>query len=287
MRKVVALTLIFILLLTGCSKSAADKGIDQPADKGDVTNNENPIVPEDVPSTPADVPTLPEENSSPSDIPATPSDTPVVPVNPVVPDLNTLNGRLDKDYGDTTQVILVSVEDYNSTACVLKILEKIDGKWVVKQVSKGYVGYKGSADGDERKQDTLKTPLGIYKILSAMGIAEDPGTIFPYIQIKEGMYWDLNDDSDTYNRLVYSDPGGDREVLWKMGAQYNYVLNTSYNEDQTKGKGGAIFIHASKNEPTAGCISIPEEDMKKLIKWVDPSKKPVLFSCLNVDVPII
>lgn len=286
MKKLVALTLIFILLLTGCSTPAADKDKDQPADKGDVTNNDNPAT-ENAPPTPSDVPTVPEESTSPSDIPVTPSDTPIVPDELVLPDVITLDSLLAEDHSDTTQVILVLVEDYSSTACVLKIVEKIDGKWAVKHISKGYVGYKGSADGEERRQGSLKTPLGIYKILSAMGIAEDPGTIFPYTQIKEGMYWDLNSDSPTYNRLVYSDPGGDREVLWKMGAQYNYVLNTSYNEDQTKDKGGAIFIHASKNEPTAGCISIPEEDMKKLIKWVDPTKNPVLFSCLNADVPVI
>lgn len=284
MRKLVALTLIFIILLTGCSTPAADKGNDQHAQKGDVTNNENPSIKEDASSTPSDTPILPGETSSPTDIPVTPSDTPVIPNEPAV---ITLDNVLSEHHSGTAQVILVSVEDYKSTVCVVKVLEKVDGKWVIKQISKGYVGYEGSVDGNNRKQNSLKTPLGIYKIVSAMGIAENPGTLFPYTRIKEGMYWDLNSDSPNYNNLVYSDPGGDRENLLEMGAQYNYVLNTSYNEEQTKDKGGAIFIHASKNEPTAGCISIPEEDMLKLIKWVDPAKNPVLFSCLNSDVPVI
>jgi L,D-peptidoglycan transpeptidase YkuD (ErfK/YbiS/YcfS/YnhG family) len=164
---------------------------------------------------------------------------------------------------------------------------KENGQWILVDSCKGYVGYKGCVDGTERMQNTNKTPLGIYRITYAMGIAENPGTIFPYTQIVEGMYWDLNDYSDNYNRLVYTDPKGDREVLWKMGAQYNYVLNTSYNENQVVGKGGAIFIHCSKNEPTAGCVSMPEENMKALIKWVDPSKNPVMLSCLTDDVPAI
>ena len=204
-----------------------------------------------------------------------------------IPVILTLDDYLGDEYADTEQVMLVTVKTADATAAVVKTLDKTDGSWETSVMTIGYVGEKGCVDGAERVQGSLKTPMGIYRIIGAMGISADPGAKFPYTRITDGMYWDLNSGSATYNRLVNSDPGGSREVLYQMGKQYDYILNTSYNYEQTEHKGGAIFIHVSQSEPTAGCVSVPRSDMEKIIKWADPAKNPVVIICLSDTAPIV
>ena len=51
---------------------------------------------------------------------------------------------------------------------------------------------------------------------------------------------------------------------------YQYCLNISYNEEGTPGKGSAIFLHCySDNSYTEGCIAIPEDAMKRILRRVD------------------
>ena len=40
--------------------------------------------------------------------------------------------------------------------------------------------------------------------------------------------------------------------------------------------GGGIFLHVSKGESTAGCVAIPEADMRRVMQWLDPDRKPVI-----------
>lgn len=51
--------------------------------------------------------------------------------------------------------------------------------------------------------------------------------------------------------------------------QYKYGMVIDYNRNQRKGKGSAIFIHCNGRGNTAGCISIPENSMLRLLKKVN------------------
>jgi hypothetical protein len=78
-----------------------------------------------------------------------------------------------------------------------------------------------------------------------------------------------------------------------MGPQYNYVAVLDYNlpdgtittnargirrtdEPADTRAGGGIFLHVSKGEPTAGCISISEDTMRRIMDWLDPDRNPVI-----------
>ena len=41
-------------------------------------------------------------------------------------------------------------------------------------------------------------------------------------------------------------------------------------------KGGGIFLHVSNGKPTAGCIAIPQAQMAKVMRWLDPAKQPIV-----------
>lgn len=189
------------------------------------------------------------------------------------------------EYAASTQLLLVTVPSREDSAATITAYQKSDAGWERRMTTTGMVGRNGIVPQAERQQSTATTPAGILRLTAALGIADDPGSHFAYTPIKEGMYWDLNSGSPTYNRLLYRDPGGDREDLWAIGAQYDYVLTTDYNYEQTENKGGAIFVHVQDDSPTSGCIAMPEPDMRWLITWVDPQQSPVALVATEAEVP--
>ncbi|HZI97707.1 MAG TPA: L,D-transpeptidase family protein, partial [Actinomycetales bacterium] len=41
------------------------------------------------------------------------------------------------------------------------------------------------------------------------------------------------------------------------------------------GRGAAIFLHVNGSGATAGCVSIPEADLERVLRWLDPARSPV------------
>ncbi len=40
--------------------------------------------------------------------------------------------------------------------------------------------------------------------------------------------------------------------------------------------GGGIFLHVSGPGATAGCVSVPRDVMRRVLRWLDPAAEPVL-----------
>lgn len=196
-----------------------------------------------------------------------------------------VSSSLTGEYADSTQLLLVTVPDRKDNIAAISAYQKTALGWEQQMTTTGKVGRAGIVPKEERQQDTGTTPAGIMRLTAALGIADDPGSRFPYTPITAGMYWDLNSGSSTYNRLLYRDPGGDREDLLSVGRPYDYVLTTDYNQEQTDQKGGAIFVHVASDKPTSGCISMPEADMRWLVTWADPAQSPVMLVTTTTDVP--
>ena len=111
----------------------------------------------------------------------------------------------------------------------------------------------------------------------------NPGTILPYHQIVDGDYYVDDGNSQYYNKLANTKQvqkdWNSAEDLMAQAPQYNYGLVLDYNPECTPGKGSAIFLHCPKrwnNTGTSGCISIPEEDMKQVVRQVDAGTKIVV-----------
>ena len=61
------------------------------------------------------------------------------------------------------------------------------------------------------------------------------------------------------------------EDLSKEIIAYKYVAVIEYNTGPvTKGAGSAIFLHCDQGKPTAGCVSVPEETMIRLLRFIRP-----------------
>ena len=62
---------------------------------------------------------------------------------------------------------------------------------------------------------------------------------------------------------------------------YKYGVVIEYNTDPViKGNGSAIFLHIWKGEgiPTAGCVAVSEEDIIKILGWLDPAASPLMIT---------
>ncbi|EHK2441076.1 cell wall-binding protein [Clostridium perfringens] len=179
---------------------------------------------------------------------------------------------------NSNQIIVVTTNNMSTSYCNIEIYEKNDsGEWNNVDSTTGRVGANGLSYIENRVQSTNTTPAGVMSITGAFGVKNNPGTKLDYIKVKNNMYWDLNSENSTYNRLINYNPGGDYEHLISYPKQYEYSLITDYNHNQVPNKGGAIFVHCLGRGATGGCVSMPREKMIEILKWIDPKKNPKIL----------
>lgn len=126
------------------------------------------------------------------------------------------------------------------------------------------------------KEGDFKTPVGEYYFNSAFGIADNPGCAIEYTRVDQNTYWsgDVREGM-FYNRMVSikDHPGLNRSVcerIFDYPVEYKYCLGISYNEKCVAGRGSAVFMHclAPGRTFTGGCVAVPEEKMKLVMRNV-------------------
>ncbi|MDR1944289.1 MAG: L,D-transpeptidase family protein [Synergistaceae bacterium] len=162
--------------------------------------------------------------------------------------------------------------------------ERVDGNWTERLRSDGFAGRNGispaKVEGDGR------TPPGVYEFGMAFGAAADPGSLKPYTRLSPGDLWIDDPESVHYNRRVRADFAGkdwkSAEDLFAETAAYRYAIAIGYNTAPiVKGAGSAIFLHCSKGRPTAGCVAVPEDAMKELLKFIDDGTLIVIAASIE------
>jgi L,D-peptidoglycan transpeptidase YkuD (ErfK/YbiS/YcfS/YnhG family) len=128
------------------------------------------------------------------------------------------------------------------------------------------------------------TPLGLFGLQSTMyGVNANPGVDYQYHRLVCGDWWDEQSSSPLYNHFVHvpcgtkPDFGGGSEALWQTVPAYDYFAVIAYNRHPiVPGKGSAIFLHVSTGQPTAGCVSIPEADLLRILRALRPNMNPLI-----------
>lgn len=110
----------------------------------------------------------------------------------------------------------------------------------------------------------------------------------PYFQVTPRDWWDGNMNSPTYNSHVRSatSPGAGSENLYDHGC--GVQLRSQYREQSAAySRQGvvAMFLHASNNQPTEGCVAIEEGAMRDILRWLDPAKNPKIVIGVNKGTP--
>ena len=120
-----------------------------------------------------------------------------------------------------------------------------------------------------------KTPKGTFK-LENLYYRKDrilkPKTKLKCIEIKKDMGWcDDIKNSKKYNKLIKIKKNIKHEKLFRNDHKYDLLIPIKYNfKKPIIGKGSCIFIHLTKNySPTAGCISLKENDMLILLRLIN------------------
>ena len=175
---------------------------------------------------------------------------------------------------------LVSVESAGGTTAVVGLWRRrgncwrrAAGPWSAHLGRSGVSSHKHEGDG--------ATPTGTYRIGGTMyGIAPDPGVRFRYHRLVCGDWWDEDPSSRTYNTFRHfacgARPafGGSSEALWRITPQYRYFAVIEYNSPPAvPGRGSAIFLHVAAGA-TAGCVSLPEARLVRLLRWLRPAAHP-------------
>lgn len=180
-----------------------------------------------------------------------------------------------------------------------KNMDIYNNETFVKSINDVWIGKNGFSIEKDMHEGDMKTPLGEYYLGVAFGM-EDNKINYPYIKIDENSYWVDDVDSKHYNYFVQLSNR-------KLNVDYPYVVNSlerdfnsaehlidyertykysvfiEYNsatleDNPIPGKGSAIFLHCHGSKGyTGGCISIKEEDMKWVLKFLDYSKRPKII----------
>lgn len=196
---------------------------------------------------------------------------------------------------DTKQLLVVTTKDWSTSDGMLQRYEKTDQTWhkvgkaINIQLGRNGLGWgiglhQIPKDAEIiKKEGDGKAPAGIFRLRQAFGYA--PLNIhYPYEVYKETDHCVDDVSSKLYNKIVDSTKVTvDYESFEHMKFpkdyyKYGIVVNHNHiNEEGAKrGAGSCIFIHIKK-VPTAGCTVMNEEEIKEILRWLDPDAEPLLL----------
>ncbi len=192
-----------------------------------------------------------------------------------------------------SQLIVVVAKDLTSQKAKAYCFE--DGKIIFSNIDVN-LGKNGLAFDEQngfftntlnyvtKKEGDRKSPIGVYKIGTAFGYTSGAKTLLKYEKTPYNLICVDDAESSFYNQIIPIPPSTLKsfELMRRDDIQYKLLITLSHNQNATKGAGSCIFLHIEKdkNTPTAGCTSMSENDLKRVLKWLNKHKNPKL---LQVD----
>lgn len=147
-------------------------------------------------------------------------------------------------------------------------------------VDLGFAGAPAKKEGDDR------APAGIFRLSSAFGYAPAGSAAWvklPYLALSKQIEGIDDPNSRFYNKLV--DRSKVAKIDWRSSEQmrrddvrYKWGVVVDHNSAAIPSAGSCIFLHIWKSSTTltSGCTAMPENDLVRLIRWLDPTRHPIL-----------
>jgi L,D-peptidoglycan transpeptidase YkuD (ErfK/YbiS/YcfS/YnhG family) len=184
--------------------------------------------------------------------------------------------------GGGSQLITVTTTNVRSTFATLETWARVSGCW--QPVAGPLVARIGrSGMSAHHREGDGTTPMGLFGFGPTLygNNAQGPGGAYPYVRLTCGDWWDEKSTSKTYNSFVHVPCGtnpafndGQSEALWLERTAYSSFAVIAYNPSRIAGLGSGIFLHATTNSPTAGCVSLPLVELRNVLRWMVPSSSP-------------
>jgi L,D-peptidoglycan transpeptidase YkuD (ErfK/YbiS/YcfS/YnhG family) len=197
---------------------------------------------------------------------------------------------------DCTQLLLATSPHWNSIQGELRLYERArGGKWTAEGEpiavlfgKNGLAWGTGVAGQDERglhkKERDGRAPAGVFRIGQVFTYDPQlpPGSDYPFHQVTEADVWSDDPRSPNYNRHIVIDPKNPpdnytHERMRSGDFAYRWLIEVRHNSDPpVPGEGSAIFFHIRRGvtRPTAGCTTMAEENLVRVIKWLRAARKP-------------
>lgn len=129
-----------------------------------------------------------------------------------------------------------------------------------------------------------KAPAGVFRLGRLYGYAARPpeGTRWPYVQVGQYDAWVDDPRNPYYNQHVRVKPGNippwfEKQRMRLGDSAYKWMIAIDHNTGPAApGYGSAIFFHVRRGPktPTAGCTSMAEENLVRVIRWLRPEASP-------------
>jgi L,D-peptidoglycan transpeptidase YkuD (ErfK/YbiS/YcfS/YnhG family) len=199
---------------------------------------------------------------------------------------------------DCTQLIVATAPGWDAIRGELRLYERTrGGSWTQQGGSAIPVlfgknglawgtGLAGQGEAGLRKKERDgRAPAGVFRIgkIYTYDAQLPGGAKFPFRQVTEADAWVDDPTHPDYNRhLVIPDPANpppwfEKQKMRHNDFAYRWLIEIRHNSDPpVAGDGSAIFFHIRRGEtrPTAGCTTMAEDDLVKLIKWLRADRKP-------------
>jgi len=203
---------------------------------------------------------------------------------------------------DVQQMVTVTSRGWNTTRATLRAWQRpAGGQWQqVRRPVRARIGFGGWVRGQVRRQGTGTSPAGKYRLPRAFGSLADPGGAMPYRRFDRNDFWPYEPrDPATYNIYQLHKAATThwrpdfRERLWDFRGQYRYAVVVGFNlpsgvhfsrarrqwvarDRADTSRGGGIFLHVTDGGPTAGCVSMRIRALRRLVRWLDPARSPLV-----------
>jgi L,D-peptidoglycan transpeptidase YkuD (ErfK/YbiS/YcfS/YnhG family) len=147
-------------------------------------------------------------------------------------------------------------------------------------------GLAGQAEtGLRKKERDGRAPAGVFRIgkIYTYDAQLPPGAAYPFHQVTAADAWVDDVKSPDYNRFVTIDNPADppawfeKQKMRHHDFAYRWLVEIRHNSDPpVPGKGSAIFFHIRRgvNRPTAGCTTMAEADLVRVITWLRAARHP-------------
>jgi L,D-peptidoglycan transpeptidase YkuD (ErfK/YbiS/YcfS/YnhG family) len=120
------------------------------------------------------------------------------------------------------------------------------------------------------------TPRGIFRPRQLWWRADRhprPKTFLPVRAIRPEDAWCEDPSSRHYNQPFRLERDGAGDRLMRADHLYDFIIEIDHNiSPRIAGRGSAVFLHLARRDfsPTAGCVSMTQSAMLRLLERIDP-----------------